>query len=133
VEDFHDCEYQDAAEGYLDDDLDLGEEVPHRPLTPGANPLVSKLLYVHVCCNVVLFWTFSRVFLRGRFASQAALTASAEECGIELAARLTQQGLRPPDWAPAEVLAVGSTTSLASLGLAAVTTLMIGRVRISYF
>jgi hypothetical protein len=49
---------------------------------------------------------------------------------IELAARLTQQGLRPPDWAPAEVLAVGSTSSLASLGLAAITTLMIGRVRI---
>ncbi len=61
VEDFHDCEYQDAAEGYLDD-LDAGEEIPHRPLTPGANPLVSTLLYVHVCCNVVLFWTFSRVF-----------------------------------------------------------------------
>ena len=40
VEEFHDCEYQDAAEGYLDD-LDLGEEVPLRPLTPGANPLVS--------------------------------------------------------------------------------------------
>ena len=59
VEDFHDCEYQDAAEGYLDD-LDAGEEIPHRPLTPGANPLVSTLLYVHVCCNVVLFWTFSR-------------------------------------------------------------------------
>ena len=54
VEEFHDCEYQDAAEGYLDD-LDLGEEVPLRPLTPGANPLVSKLLYVDVCCNVVLF------------------------------------------------------------------------------
>ena len=54
VEEFHDCEYQDAAEGYLDD-LDLGEEVPLRPLTPGANPLVSKLLYDHVCCNVVLF------------------------------------------------------------------------------
>jgi hypothetical protein len=50
-----------------------------------------------------------------------------------LAARLTQQGLLPPDWAPAEVLAVGSTTSLASLGLAAVTTLMIGRVRIFLF
>jgi len=62
VEEFHDCEYQDAAEGYPDDDLDLGEEVPHRPLTPGANPLVSIFLYVHVCCNVVLFWTFSRVF-----------------------------------------------------------------------
>ena len=61
VEEFHDCEYQDAAEGYLDD-LDLGEEVPLRPLTPGANPLVSKLLYVHMCCNVVLFWTFSFVF-----------------------------------------------------------------------
>ncbi len=61
VEDFHDCEYQDAAEGYLDD-LDAGEEIPHRPLTLGPNPLVSKLLYVHVCCNVVLFWTFSRVF-----------------------------------------------------------------------
>ncbi|MFN9685746.1 MAG: hypothetical protein ACK583_10870 [Cyanobacteriota bacterium] len=45
-----------------------------------------------------------------------------------MAARLTQQGLRPPDWAPAEVLAVGSTSSLASLGLAAITTLMIGRV-----
>ncbi len=54
VEEFHDCEYQDAAEGYLDD-LDLGEEVPLRPLTLGANPLVSKLLYVHVCYNVVLF------------------------------------------------------------------------------
>ncbi len=61
VEDFHDCEFQDAEEGYLDD-LDAGEEIPHRPLTPGANPLVSKLLYVHVCCTVVLFWTFSRVF-----------------------------------------------------------------------
>ena len=61
VEDFHDCEYQDAEEGYLDD-LDAGEEIPHRPLTPGANPLVSKLLFVHVCCNVALFWTFSRVF-----------------------------------------------------------------------
>ncbi len=121
VEDFHDCEYQDAAEGYLDDDLDQGEEVPLRPLTPGANPLVSNLLYDHVCCNVVLFLT-----------SQAVLTASAEECGIELAARLTQQGLRPPDWAPAEVLAVGSTSSLASLGFAAITTLMIGRVRIFF-
>ncbi len=53
VEEFHDCEYQDAAEGYLDD-LDQGEEVPLRPLTPGENPLVSKLLYVYVCCNVVL-------------------------------------------------------------------------------
>jgi hypothetical protein len=62
VEEFHDCEYQDAAEGYPGDDLDLGEEVPHRPLTPGANPLVSIFLYVHVCCNVVLFRTFSRVF-----------------------------------------------------------------------
>jgi hypothetical protein len=62
VEDFHDCEYQDAAEGYVDDDLDQGEEVPLRPLTPGANPLVSDLLYDHVCCNVVLFWTFSFVF-----------------------------------------------------------------------
>ena len=42
VEDFHDCEFQDAAEGYADnDDLDQGEEVPLRPLTPGANPLVS--------------------------------------------------------------------------------------------
>ncbi len=71
------------------------------------------------------------VVLRGRFALQAVLTATAEECGIELAAR--QQGLRPPDWAPAEVLAMGSTTSLASLGLAAVTTLMIGRVRIFCF
>ncbi len=133
VEDFHDCEYQDAAEGYVDDDLDLGEEVPHRPLTPGANPLVSTFLYVHVCCNVVPLLDLFTCFLRGRFASQAALTASAEECGIELAARLTQQGLRLPDWAPAEVLAVGSTTSLASLGLAAVTTLMIGRVRIYLF
>jgi hypothetical protein len=73
------------------------------------------------------------VVLRDRFALQAVLTASAEESGIELAARLTQQGLRPPSWAPAEVLAVGSTTSLASLGLAAVTTLMIGRVRIFIF
>ena len=62
MEDFHDCEYQDAAEGYPDDDLDLGEEVPLRPLTPGANPLVSNLLYDHFCCNVVLFWTFSFVF-----------------------------------------------------------------------
>ncbi len=62
VEEFHDCEFQDAAEGYVDDDLDQGEEVPLRPLTPGANPLVSNLLYDHVCCNVVLFWTFSRVF-----------------------------------------------------------------------
>ena len=45
VEDFHDCEFQDAAEGYADeDDLDQGEEVPLRPLTPGANPLVSILL-----------------------------------------------------------------------------------------
>jgi hypothetical protein len=44
VEDFHDCEYQDAAEGYPDDDLDQGEEVPLRPLTPGANPLVSNFL-----------------------------------------------------------------------------------------
>jgi hypothetical protein len=73
------------------------------------------------------------VFLRGHFALQAVLTETAEECGIELAARLTQQGLRPPSWAPAEVLAVGSTTSLASLGLVAVTTLMIGRVRIFTF
>ncbi len=62
VEDFHDCEYQDTAEGYPDDDLDQGEEVPLRPLTPGANPLVSKFLYDHVCCNVVLFWTSPRVF-----------------------------------------------------------------------
>ncbi len=62
MEDFRDCEYQDAAEGYPDDDLDLGEEVPLHPLTPGANPLVSKLLYDHVCCNVVLFWTSPRVF-----------------------------------------------------------------------
>ena len=61
VEDFHDCEFQDAEEGFQED-LDAGDEVPHRPVTPGANPLVSKLLYVHVCCNVVLFWTFSRVF-----------------------------------------------------------------------
>jgi len=61
VEDFHDCEYQDATEGYLDD-LDAGEEIPHRPITSGANPLVSRLLYVHVCYYVVLFWTFSRVF-----------------------------------------------------------------------
>jgi hypothetical protein len=59
VEDFYNWEYQDAAEGF-DEDLDLGEEVPHRPVTPGANPLVSNFLYVHVCCIVVLFWTFSR-------------------------------------------------------------------------
>ena len=59
MEDFHDCEFQDAAEGYTED-LDAGEEVPHRPVTPGANPLVSNFLYVHVCCIVVLFWTFSR-------------------------------------------------------------------------
>jgi hypothetical protein len=46
VEDFHDCEFQDAAEGYADDDdLDQGEEVP---LTPGANPLVSIFLSDHV-------------------------------------------------------------------------------------
>ena len=57
VEDFHDCEFQDAAEGFIED-LDAGEEVPHRPVTPGANPLVSKFLYVHVYCIVVLFWTF---------------------------------------------------------------------------
>ena len=62
VEDFHDCEYQDAAEGYPDDDLDLGEEVPHRPLTPGANPLVSNFLYDCVFRNVVLFWTSAFVF-----------------------------------------------------------------------
>ena len=49
VEDFHDCEFQDAAEGYTDeDDLDQGEEVPLRPLTPGANPLVSIFLGDHV-------------------------------------------------------------------------------------
>ena len=48
VEEFHDCEYQDAAEGYLDDDLDRGMEVPLRPLTPGANPLVSIFLCDHV-------------------------------------------------------------------------------------
>ncbi len=59
VEDFHDCEFQDVAEDYIKD-LDLGEEVPHRPVTPGANPLVSKFLLVHVYCVVVLFWTFSR-------------------------------------------------------------------------
>ena len=47
VEDFHDCEFQDAEEGYLDD-LDAGEEIPHRPLTPGANPLVSIFLCDHV-------------------------------------------------------------------------------------
>ncbi len=43
VEDFHDCEFQDAAEGF-EEDLDLSEEIPHRPVTPGANPLVSKFL-----------------------------------------------------------------------------------------
>ncbi len=59
VEDFHNCEFQDAAEGFIED-LDAGEEVPHRPVTPGANPLVSNFLYVHVYCIVVLFWTFSR-------------------------------------------------------------------------
>ncbi len=59
VEDFHDCEFQDAAEGF-DEDLDAGEEVPHRPVTPGANPLVSKFLYSYVYYIVVLFWTFSR-------------------------------------------------------------------------
>ncbi len=49
VEDFHDCEFQDAAEGYVDeDDLDQGEEVPLRSLTPGANPLVSIFLCDHV-------------------------------------------------------------------------------------
>ncbi len=63
MEDFHDCEFQDAAEGYPDD-LDADEEVPLRPLTPGANPLVSTFLYVHVYCVVVLFWTFSRVSQR---------------------------------------------------------------------
>ncbi len=63
MEDFHDCEFQDAAEGFVED-LDAGEEVPHRPVTPAANPLVSKFLYVHVCCIVVLFWTFSRVSQR---------------------------------------------------------------------
>ncbi len=63
VEDFHDCEFQDAAEGYADDDdLDQGEEVPLRPLTPGANPLVSIFLYDHAYGNVVLFRTFSFVF-----------------------------------------------------------------------
>jgi hypothetical protein len=59
VEDFHDCEFQDAVEGYTED-LDAGEEVPHRPVTPGANPLVSDFLYVHVYCIVVFFLTFSR-------------------------------------------------------------------------
>ncbi len=63
VEDFHDCEFQDAAEGYTDD-LDAGEEVPLRPLTPGANPLVSNFLSVHMYCDVVFFWTFSRVSQR---------------------------------------------------------------------
>ncbi len=63
MEDYHDCEFQDAAEGFVED-LDAGEEVPHRPVTPGANPLVGKFLYVHVCCIVVLFWTFSRVSQR---------------------------------------------------------------------
>ena len=58
MEDFHDCEFQDAAKGYTED-LDAGDEVPHRPVTPGANPLVSKFLLVHVYCVVVLFWTFS--------------------------------------------------------------------------
>ena len=63
VEDFHDCEFQDAAEGYADDDdLDQGEEVPLRPLTPGANPLVSIFLYDRVFRNVVLFWTSAFVF-----------------------------------------------------------------------
>ena len=63
VEDFHDCEFQDAAEGYADDDdLDQGEEVPLRPLTPGANPLVSIFLYDHGYCYVALFWTFPFVF-----------------------------------------------------------------------
>ncbi len=63
VEEFHDCEFQDAAEGYLDDDdLDQGEEVPLRPLTPGANPLVSIFLYDRVFRNVVLFWTSAFVF-----------------------------------------------------------------------
>ncbi len=59
MEDFHDCEFQDAAEGFIED-LDAGEEVPHRSVTPGANPLVNNFLYVHVYCIVVLFWTFSR-------------------------------------------------------------------------
>ncbi len=59
MEDFHDCEFQDASEGYLED-LDAGDEVPHRPVTPGANPLVSNFLYVHVYCVVALFWTCSR-------------------------------------------------------------------------
>ncbi len=59
VEDFHDCEFQDASEGYFED-LDAGDEVPHRPVTPGANPLVSNFLHVHVYCIVVLFWTFAR-------------------------------------------------------------------------
>ena len=63
VEDFHDCEFQDAAEGYPDDDdLDQGEEVPLRPLTPGANPLVSIFLYDRVFRNVVLFWISAFVF-----------------------------------------------------------------------
>ncbi len=134
VEDFHDCEYQDAAEGF-EEDLDLGDEVPRSrgPVTPGCKPSGKQL---SVCSRVLYFVSSSGLFhvvLRGHFALQAVLTESAEECGIELAARLTQQGLRPPSWAPAEVLAVGSTRSLASLGLAAVTTLMIGRVRIFLF
>jgi hypothetical protein len=63
VEEFHDCEFQDATEGYPgDDDLDQGEEVPLRPLTPGANPLVSIFLYDRVIHNVVLFWTSAFVF-----------------------------------------------------------------------
>ena len=131
VEDFHDFEFQDAAEGFIED-LDAGEEVPHRPVTPGASPLVSNFLYVYVYCIVVLFWTFSRVSQRS-FCLAGCPHRDSKECGIELAARLTQQGLRPPSWAPAEVLPVGSTTSLASLGLAAVTTLMIGRVRAFIF
>jgi hypothetical protein len=59
VENYHDCEFQDATEGFQED-LDAGDEVPHRPVTPGANPLVSNFLYDYVYCHVVLFWTFSR-------------------------------------------------------------------------
>ncbi len=73
VEDFHDCEFQDAAEGF-DEDLDLGEEVPLRPVTPGANPLVSKFLYVHVYCILCplldFFTWFSEVVLPCRLSSQ---------------------------------------------------------------
>ncbi len=74
VEEFHDCKFQDAAEGYPDDDdLDQDEEVPLRPLTPGANPLVSIFLYDRVFRNVVLLWTpafvFSEVVLPRRLCS----------------------------------------------------------------